>query len=357
MAVYRVFQVDSFARQIFGGNPAGVVPEAEGLTEEQMRKIARELNNSETAFVLPAEGPDHDLLVRFFTPATEVPLCGHATVAAHYVLASLGLEAPGTVRMKTGAGILPITVEKDGEGFSVIMGQGKPAFSRLGACGAEYPSEPRVETRAAAGEAFKVPKACRAKVSAADMRSGTGCAPASSGCPEDFDVDPVLKAEIAEALGISLSDLRPDCPLCSVSIGNPFVMVGLKDDAVLRGLAPDQAALLRISEKTKTSGFYPFTLHPDEDIRIRSRLFAPSLGIAEDPVTGTAGGPIGAYLIRFGLAEKPENEGLCRFTVCQGEAIGRAGLLDVTVQVKNGVPEDVSISGRAVIAFETQIEL
>ncbi|WP_331463166.1 PhzF family phenazine biosynthesis isomerase [Konateibacter massiliensis] len=85
MKKYRVYQVDSFTRQRFHGNPAGVVSNADGLTEDQMQRIARELNNSETAFIFSPNSDDHDVEVRFFTPTTEVPLCGHATIAAHYV--------------------------------------------------------------------------------------------------------------------------------------------------------------------------------------------------------------------------------------------------------------------------------
>ncbi|MFC9120465.1 PhzF family phenazine biosynthesis isomerase [Streptomyces sp. NPDC057067] len=82
-----LYQIDAFSPAPFQGNPAGVVLSAEGLTEAQMQAVARELNNSETAFVLPPEGADHDVRVRFFTPTTEVPTCGHATVAAHYARA------------------------------------------------------------------------------------------------------------------------------------------------------------------------------------------------------------------------------------------------------------------------------
>lgn len=84
---YRVFQVDAFTIEPFSGNPAGVVPNADDLTEEQMQAIARELNNSGTAFVFQPTAADHDVHVRFFTPTKKVPICGHATVAAHYILA------------------------------------------------------------------------------------------------------------------------------------------------------------------------------------------------------------------------------------------------------------------------------
>jgi predicted PhzF superfamily epimerase YddE/YHI9 len=82
-----LYQVDSFTTRPFTGNPAGVVLEAQGMTDAEMLAVARELNNSETAFVLPADAADHDVRVRFFTPTTEVPTCGHATVGAHFARA------------------------------------------------------------------------------------------------------------------------------------------------------------------------------------------------------------------------------------------------------------------------------
>jgi len=134
-------------------------------------------------------------------------------------------------------------------------------------------------------------------------------------------------------------------------------MIGLKDVQKLHSLRPDQGKLLEISKRTRTSGFYPFTLHPDADVQIHSRLFCPALGIAEDPVTGTAGGPVGAYIVRFGLLPGAGETGLKVFSVCQGEAIGRAGILQVTACVKSGTVSEVSIAGRAVIVFRTEISL
>ncbi|MHC2569813.1 PhzF family phenazine biosynthesis isomerase [Rhizobium leguminosarum] len=93
MPTFRIYQVDAFTTQPFKGNPAGVVPDATGLGPADMQAIARELNLSETAFVFPSEGHDHDLRVRFFTPRAEVPICGHATIATHSVRAQEGIHA------------------------------------------------------------------------------------------------------------------------------------------------------------------------------------------------------------------------------------------------------------------------
>jgi PhzF family phenazine biosynthesis protein len=131
MKRYRIYQVDSFTTERFRGNPAGVVPNADGLTAMQMQTIARELNNSETAFVLNAEAPDHDIRVRFFTPTIEVPSCGHATIAAHYVRAVENSLPSSTVIQKIGAGILPVDVVRDDSDYRIVMTQGAIEFGEL----------------------------------------------------------------------------------------------------------------------------------------------------------------------------------------------------------------------------------
>lgn len=301
MRRYQVYQVDSFTREKFHGNPAGVVPEADGLTDGEMQQIARELNNSETAFVFHAEGPDHDVKVRFFTPLTEVPLCGHATVAAHYVRAVEKMAVPGRVIQKTKAGILPVDVtEKDGD-FLVTMTQGTPWV----------------------GEPF----------------------------PEE------TVKQIADALGIRVSDLREDCPVCAASAGNGKIMIGIKEKELLHSLAPDMEKLKRISKETGWSGFYVFTLDPGMDPLVHGRMFGPAVGVNEDPVTGNANGPLGAYLVHYGLCCDPEKQDEFRFRIRQGEAIKRNGEMEVRVEIKNGQPALIQITGQAVIAFKTEITL
>ncbi|WP_245874083.1 PhzF family phenazine biosynthesis isomerase [Alkalispirochaeta sphaeroplastigenens] len=103
-----VYQVDSFTQTIFEGNPASVVMNAEKLDDTQMQKIAREMNNSETAFIIPKAGKQYHLEVRFFTPTQEVPICGHATVAAHYVYSRDNDITDREILQKTKAGILPV---------------------------------------------------------------------------------------------------------------------------------------------------------------------------------------------------------------------------------------------------------
>ena len=121
----KVFQVDSFTKEKFTGNPAGVVPKADNLNEIQMRQIARELNNSETVFIFSPDADDHDVHLRFFTPTVEVPSCGHATIAAHYVRAIENNISNCTVIQKIGIGNLPVEIVRKNNDYKIWMTQGE----------------------------------------------------------------------------------------------------------------------------------------------------------------------------------------------------------------------------------------
>ncbi|UCC85034.1 MAG: PhzF family isomerase [Gemmatimonadota bacterium] len=300
MSRYRLYQVDSFTTERFQGNPAGVVPNAEGLTGIQMQAIARELNNSETAFIHPPDGPDHDVVVRFFTPTTEVPSCGHATIAAHYVRAvEKGLPSC-TVVQKIGAGILPVEVVRDGSGYRIVMTQGAIEF----------------------GEPF----------------------------------DSELVVEIAQALGLAAGSLDDRCPVQIVSTGHSKVLVGIDSRDTLNSLAPDLARLSELSGRIGCNGYFVFALTADaSEIRAHGRMFAPAIGIPEDPVTGNANGPLGAYLVKHGLAVA--EGGTLTFRARQGEALGRPGVVEVIVEAEGTSPKLVRVAGRAIIAFQSELEL
>lgn len=128
---YNLYQIDSFSKEKFTGNPAGVITNADGLTDEEMQKIARELNNSETAFIFSSNNPDFDVHIRFFTPTSEVPICGHATIAAHYARAIENKLGSSRVYQKTGAGILPVDIVNENNDYRVIMTQGKIEFGDI----------------------------------------------------------------------------------------------------------------------------------------------------------------------------------------------------------------------------------
>jgi len=294
----RLFQVDSFTTRAYQGNPAGVVYDADGLTDAQMQAIARECNLSETAFILPPDGEDHQIRVRFFTPSVEVPSCGHATIAAHYVRASLMSLPTCRIIQKIGAGVLPVDVERLPEGdYAIAMTQGTPFVD------APLPRDDR--------------------------------------------------AAIMKALGLSEEDMDPDLPVSIASTGHSKVMVGLRLKRRLDGLAPDFGELARLSGKIGCNGYFPFTLEPvREGVLSHGRMFAPAIGILEDPVTGNANGPLGAYLVSLGYGEP---DGVFEFTAIQGEACKRPGKMDVSVLAENGLPARVAITGRAVIVFDAAI--
>jgi PhzF family phenazine biosynthesis protein len=299
---YGVYQVDAFTTQRFAGNPAGVVPDAAGLSEAEMLAIARELNNSETAFVFPAEHDDHDVRVRFFTPTTEVPICGHATIAAHWICAHEGAPK-GITRQRTGAGILPVEIGIDVDGRRRIwMTQAPASFA------------PAIE-----GEA---------------------------------------RDALLAALGIGPDAIADYGPIQVVSTGHSKVLIPLRSRAALDGLKPDLKALVRLSSQFECNGYYPFTLaRPAPGFLSHGRMFAPAIGISEDPVTGNASGPLGAYLLEHGHIEL-DSGGKFTFEACQGEAMGRPG--SVTVEVTRSDAADaiqVRIAGEAVIVFRTEIEL
>jgi len=294
-----MYQVDSFTKEKLLGNPAGVVTNADGLSETEMQMIARELNNSETAFILSPTDHTHDVWVRFFTPLNEVPVCGHATIAAHYVRAFEKRLGTTRVLQKTGAGVLPVDILKDGDDYRIVMTQGRVEFG-------------------------------------------------------DTITGEALQALLA-ALGINGEALRPNCPVQIASTGHGKVMVGLRDGGLLNRLEPDMGLLKKAGEAVGCKGFYVFTLHPEERYAVRGRMFAPAIGIPEDPVTGNANGPLGAYLVRYGLL--PLISGELRFTALQGEAVRRPGTVEVSVKTKGGKPVEVQITGNATIAFATTLLL
>ena len=301
MPRYTLYQVDAFTRTKFEGNPAGVVSDADGLTEKQMQAIAREMNNSETAFILSPASADHDVWVRFFTPTVEVPICGHATISAHFVRA-LEKNLPSCrIYHKTGAGILPVEIVKRESGYKIVMTQGKITVSET-------------------------------------LTEG-------------------VKKGIQKALDLSDTDMDGRFPLQVASTWHSKVMVGIRERSVLHALKPDMTALSALSRVIGSNGFYVFTTDSDDkDIMFHGRMFAPAIGINEDPVTGNANGPLGAYLIHNGILS-PGKGGILQFSAKQGEAIGRPGIIDITVETEDGKPVLVKVAGEAVIAFRTEIEI
>lgn len=266
METRQALLVDAFTTEPMSGNPAGVVPDASGLGESQMQAIAAELGASETAFVQPVEGADRRL--RFFTPETEVDLCGHATVAAHAYLFDRAIIDDGTHTMATEAGTFEVEIDIDG---TVWMEQAAP-----------------------------------------ELR------------PADLAYD-----DVADALGVdpaALRDVGADLPLGRASTGLPWLMVPVNYFEHLSGAEPDSLAIQELCEQADAEGLYAFTFDTlESDATLHARAFAPLAGVPEDPVTGTAAGACGAYIRRHGAIDATVEE----IVVEQGHFVDRPGRVRV----------------------------
>ncbi len=300
MKTYRLYQIDAFTRERFQGNPAGVVPNADGLTTAQMQAVARELNNSETAFILEPDDATHDVRIRFFTPLMEVPTCGHATISAHYVRALEESLGTTVVRQKIGIGTLPVEVILEDGDYHVVMTQGEVEFGQI--------------------------------------------------------LSTSERAEVLAALGLSDADLMVRGPVQWVSTGSSKIIVPVASRRTLHAVTPDLNALVDFNRRIPNRGIFVFTLDSDQaGILTHGRMFNPQIGINEDPVTGNGNGPLGAYLVQHRLLDG--TDGSVHFTARQGEAMGRPGTVQVTVDCEAGMPTRVRVGGDAVVAFQTEISL
>lgn len=290
--------IDVFAVEPLTGNPLAVVDEGEDLTLEQFQRIAREFNQSETTFVLPPTRPEADWRLRSFTAAgAEVfGAGGHNTLGAWWWLADAGKLAlsGGETRFhqEIGARVLPVTIsQSDGRLDQVVMQQEPPTAGK------------RLE--------------------------------------EPGDV-----AALASALGLTAADLAVDRAPCQVvSTGAGHLMVPIRDRDTVDRIRPDATALFALLHRVGGEGCYTFSLDPRQPEALAyARFFNPTVGISEDPATGTAAGPLAAHLIAHGLA-KPGS-----ITVEQGTAMGRTSLIRVDVSDHvGGSGNIVRISGRCVV--------
>ncbi len=266
METIRVVQVDAFTDEPLTGNPAGVVPNADGLTTDQMQAIADEMAVSETAFLRSSDAADRR--IRYFTPTQEVDLCGHATIGSFAHLRDEGLE-PGTTALETNVGVLEIDVEEDG---TVWMTQDEPTIREV-----------------------------------------------------DVGYD-----RVADALGVdraALEGASADLPLAVSSTGLPFLIVPITYLSDVGSAEPDMHAIEELTDAIDATGVYLFTFDALEgDSTLHGRMFAPGAGVPEDPVTGTASGAVGAYLDRFGAFDGDLPDEL---RLEQGHYVDRPGLVRV----------------------------
>ena len=309
LANYRFVQVDVFTDRPFTGNPLAVFPEAAGLTDDQMMKIAREMNLSETVFVLQPVANDETASqpvlrkLRIFTPTREIPFAGHPVVGTWNALAREGVVplpegGSGSQRIyhEVGIGVLPVDIEfKDGQPVQVVMTQGK--FQIL----------------------------------------------------DEVD-DAHEQAELARALGLAREDLDETLPIQSISTGLPCLVVPIRSLADLRDCKVNSSLLGEIYSRRRASGCLAFTRETIEvgQARAHARFFAPADNIPEDPATGSACGAFGAYLVHHeGLSQEPE-DGRYRFTIEQGDFIHRPSRIRLDVKGQAGAVEEVKVGGASV---------
>lgn len=284
-----IYVVDAFTTKPNTGNRAGVVLDADHLTTQEMQDIAAFAGYSETAFVLSPKDQSHDIHVRYFTPTHEVPICGHATIATHFLRATTGHQSDYPLIAKTGAGDLPVSIFGSPEELLVKMTQGRVEFL------------------------------------------------------SPFNAN--QRSELASALGVSESDFA-NLPIQVVTTGHSKVMVPMRSRSKLDGLTPNNEKLKAISAEIGCNGFFPFVLEGSRQEPITyGRMFAPAIGINEDPVTGNANGPAGAYLVQHDLIECDQK---VTYWGYQGLAIEKPGRVLVKVEKTDSILH-VSIAGQAVL--------
>jgi trans-2,3-dihydro-3-hydroxyanthranilate isomerase len=292
-----VKQVDAFTETPLTGNPAGVVLKADGLTERQMQMVAREMSVPETAFILSPSTPGADLRIRWFTPTTEVPLCGHATVASFHALAEdnmCGMENPGSFsfKLETKSGILPVEVTKTRDETDVLFGLTLPEFTRAG----QY------------------------------------------------------KLDIMRILNITLEEFENRMPIVVAN----YLYVPIRRLHTIFSMKPNFFAMSQFLSNRNLSGLCVFTTETvDKGSHVHSRFFAPTVGINEDPVTGSANGPLGAYLFERGEVAPVGN--VVTIIGEQGDVIGRKGRVTIRLTVQGTQVAAVHIGGRAVTVVEGEM--
>ncbi len=295
-----LYVVDAFTTTHLDGNPAGVVPWAEGLGDVQMQAVARQVNVSETAFIFEdaggGVGEGVDFSLRFFTPEVEVPFCGHAFLASVVLMAELGrVEVEGEFKrliVETKAGRHPTDLKRDGSLWRVEATQSPPAFRPV-----NHP---------------------------ADL--------------------------ICSTIGINPEMLDDSLPLELAYTGLWHLIVPLKSPEMVKGAEPDYKAIASLNEEMgavtthlfapKGNGFY-------------ARDFACTAGVDEDPVTGSASGAMGAYLVKNRVCELNR-----MIEIEQRDRGGRGGYVTVRVEGDSiRTPSRVIVGGNGVITITGEIEI
>jgi trans-2,3-dihydro-3-hydroxyanthranilate isomerase len=323
MPATRFIQLDVFTRNAFQGNPLAVFPEGDHITDEQMGKIAREMNLSETVFVQTPTDPKirHDSSnknvpapevlkrLRIFTPMREIPFAGHPIVGTWNALAREGLvqlpeNGNGWRRIyhEVQIGILPVDIEfHNGQPIQVVMTQG------------------------------------------------------------DFEIlveinDQKKREEIAKSLGLGSDDLDDTLPIQGISTGLSCLVVPIKFLSRLKECHVNASSLADIYTGLGTTGCLAFTRETLEDgSSAHARFFAPADNIPEDPATGSACGALGAYLIHHNALKLKPEEGRYKFVIEQGDFINRPSRINLDVKGTTGKVEEVKVGGASVVVAKGEV--
>lgn len=290
-------QVDAFTTRPLYGNPAAVVFDADDLPAETMQKIAREMNLSETVFILKPTSAAADYRVRIFTPMSELPFAGHPTVAAaHSVLARYPDKASASLlRQECGIGIVPVEVAPAQGGKLLTMTQASPSYQATG----------------------------------------------------------LSRADVAAMLGCDEADLAAR-PFEVVSTGVPWLIVELSRFAAIPALVPDHGLIARQCKALRAAGVTVFVERGDAaPARIRVRTFAPGEGVPEDPVCGSGNGSVAAFIARH----KHPGEVAGHYLAEQGIEIGRDGEVHASWERGEAGTLRVRIGGRAAVSASGQLLL
>jgi trans-2,3-dihydro-3-hydroxyanthranilate isomerase len=298
---YRYLHYDVFTDHIFGGNQLAVFLDGRGLATETMQAIAKEMNFSESTFVLPAERQGTDVRMRIFTPGEELPTAGHPTVGTTFALARSGVIEHGRSTFTFGCNIGPVPValtwNGDELGF-VWMTQSLPAF----------------------GDAVPDPARTAAALSLSPAAvAGTGQ------------------------------------PVQVVSCGVPFLFVPLTTRSAVDNIVVNPALLDELLRATRSSahGVFVFSAEPGGSrATVYSRMFAPELGVTEDPATGIASGALGCYLVRHRIVQPETAESMISL---QGVKMGRPSHVHISIGMAKGEIASVRVGGEAVLAGEATL--
>ncbi len=284
--------IDVFTERPFGGNPLAVFPDAGDLDPAWMPRIAAELNLSETAFVLPPAEPRHHRRVRIFTPRMELPFAGHPTIGTAILLADLeGRAGESDMVLEEAAGPVPVRV---------CRGGGRPSFARLELAG-------------------------------------------------PFEIRPSApSAALARVVGLAPDDLDAGEPARAASAGVPFTLIPVRDRAALARARLDPAAWADTLADHWAPHVYLYTRGAGTGADLRVRMFAPAMGIAEDPATGA-----GAAALAVALAV----DGSGRWVIEQGIEMGRPSRIELEADAGPGGVERVRLGGSAARVSSGEMEI